>query len=465
MVKFIKYMVLFALACFPVQGAFAQDNVKQSLDKMWSDAGMTVSVQGAQRYKTQEANYVTFGNVSIRAPQESYNLLSLQAPKVTAGCGGIDLYLGGFSFISSEQLEAMFKGIAQNAPPIAFMLAMETFAPQLNAQLKELAQKADKINQFSMQSCADLEQNIGGLFNQIPAVQRQQCINTALANGDASDRADAIAFCTNQGRATQTQDAATPKQKELFPEGNNYTWNSLKKHIFLDNEQREFIMTMVGSVVVQKRVNDNDEPRIDFLPATVSDKSKLNILLYGGDLEILSCQGEYDKCLEAPSSFKTVNIPANRAFASRTAQMLVEIYTKKKNRQALSDEEIAFVNNVQFPILRIINLYSAYYPESQVSAELTAMSEIIAIEIVSDYLSKTIATAKVASSVSGISLKELSTEWLNSMDNAQNTILEYQQTYHARKQQVMAYTALLDRIESEVQGRISSSMQSFISQK
>ena len=44
-------------------------------------------------------NMYTGGNLTLAAPSRSYNLMSVQAPTVNAGCGGIDLHLGGFSFI------------------------------------------------------------------------------------------------------------------------------------------------------------------------------------------------------------------------------------------------------------------------------------------------------------------------------------------------------------------------------
>ncbi len=42
-------------------------------------------------------------------------LVSMTLPDINAGCGGIDAYLGSFSYINSEQLQRFAKQIMSNA--------------------------------------------------------------------------------------------------------------------------------------------------------------------------------------------------------------------------------------------------------------------------------------------------------------------------------------------------------------
>ena len=80
-------------------------------------------------YRGQAAGYYSGGGLYLRVPQRSYQLYSLQTPRFRTGCGGIDLYAGGFSLINSDELVAMLRNIGQSAVSYAFMLALRTISP------------------------------------------------------------------------------------------------------------------------------------------------------------------------------------------------------------------------------------------------------------------------------------------------------------------------------------------------
>ncbi len=46
-------------------------------------------------------------------------------PDINAGCGGIDAYLGSFSFINGDQLQRFVKQIMSNAAGYFFDLALQ----------------------------------------------------------------------------------------------------------------------------------------------------------------------------------------------------------------------------------------------------------------------------------------------------------------------------------------------------
>lgn len=52
-------------------------------------------------------------------------------PDINAGCGGIDAYLGSFSFINGEQLQRFVKQIMSNAAGYFFDLALQTTVPEI----------------------------------------------------------------------------------------------------------------------------------------------------------------------------------------------------------------------------------------------------------------------------------------------------------------------------------------------
>ncbi len=50
-----------------------------------------------------------------RTQVKNIQLISMTLPDINAGCGGIDAYLGSFSFINGDQLQRFVKQIMSNA--------------------------------------------------------------------------------------------------------------------------------------------------------------------------------------------------------------------------------------------------------------------------------------------------------------------------------------------------------------
>ncbi|MCE3543377.1 conjugal transfer protein TraH, partial [Escherichia coli] len=118
-----------ALSMIPADIASAQ--VAAKMNDFFNDAGGAANVTGPSAYQGQSAGYYSGGNVWTRFPQRSVQPFNLQLPSARAGCGGIDLFAGSFSFINSGELVAMMKGVANNALGFAFKLAISSISPQI----------------------------------------------------------------------------------------------------------------------------------------------------------------------------------------------------------------------------------------------------------------------------------------------------------------------------------------------
>jgi len=119
---FYKVLVLSVLAFSGVANA----DVNADLNKFFNDLGGGSNYTSPAVMQGQSAGYLTGGAFFARMPTRNIQLISITLPSVSAGCGGIDAYLGAFSFINSEQLQAMAKMIMSNAIGYAFDLALET---------------------------------------------------------------------------------------------------------------------------------------------------------------------------------------------------------------------------------------------------------------------------------------------------------------------------------------------------
>ena len=95
----------------------------------------------------------TGGSMFVRAPQRTYQLASVAGPNLKAGCGGIDLFAGSFSFINEAQFVALLKNIGQNALGYFFQLALKSMAPEIAVTIEWLQDQAQKINALNVNSC------------------------------------------------------------------------------------------------------------------------------------------------------------------------------------------------------------------------------------------------------------------------------------------------------------------------
>ncbi|HGJ5885582.1 conjugal transfer protein TraH, partial [Arsenophonus nasoniae] len=128
------------------------------------NSGSGANVTQAAAWQGQAAGYLTGGSLFLRNPVRQIQLISVTLPDVKAGCGGIDAYLGSFSFINSDQIKVMAKQILSNAAGYAFDLALEAALPQAKAVKDYLQKLATDINNTNISTCQAAQGIVGGLW-------------------------------------------------------------------------------------------------------------------------------------------------------------------------------------------------------------------------------------------------------------------------------------------------------------
>ncbi len=109
----------------------AWGDLNTHLNAFFDSFGSVANVNSAEIYEGQKAGYATGGGISVRNRVMNSKLGNVQLPEINAGCGGIDIYTGGFSFIKSDELINTLKSIGSNAKGYAFLLGLETVSPQI----------------------------------------------------------------------------------------------------------------------------------------------------------------------------------------------------------------------------------------------------------------------------------------------------------------------------------------------
>jgi conjugative transfer pilus assembly protein TraH len=84
--------ILLTLGALEASGAITGPAQAQSWAETWFD-NVTYSSPGS--FEDQTRGYLTAGGMSGRVDVHNDYLMSVTLPKVRAGCGGIDMFLGG----------------------------------------------------------------------------------------------------------------------------------------------------------------------------------------------------------------------------------------------------------------------------------------------------------------------------------------------------------------------------------
>lgn len=117
-------------------------------------------------FSGQQRGYYTAGGFSARWPSKVDYPITVEMPRVKSGCGGIDVFLGGFSFLNADYLVDKLQSILENAPAVAFDLALKTLCEQCSNTIKNFEAMADKLNSMQIDECAASKELVGVVMDE-----------------------------------------------------------------------------------------------------------------------------------------------------------------------------------------------------------------------------------------------------------------------------------------------------------
>lgn len=271
----------------PSYSSFLSDQT----DKMFNETLSNVTTPGA--YETRQRGVLTGGQYTAHNRIRNVQLFSFSLPSISAGCGGIDIFAGSFSFINSDQLVALMRSIASNAVSYAFSVALETMSPTIKGVVDVLNDLAQKVNSSNINSCRIAQ----GFVNDIASnfVKEGQIKNrVSLTETVSGAWNDFSAIFNHHEPAIETLDEE--EKKQIYGNG-NIMYHALKDSSALtafggknDKAEIEQVMSVTGMVIVtakddtsESATDDNkvdsqtQPPSIKFAELLTADKKdKLN---------------------------------------------------------------------------------------------------------------------------------------------------------------------------------------------
>jgi hypothetical protein len=148
--RYSTTVLIFTLAVF-LLGALQPG---QAHAANWFDRfGSSVVQHGSSAWESQKQGHFAAGGFSVRMPIDRTPLFNFTPPRFQIGCGGIDAFWGGFSFLDPEFLIQKLKNIMQAAAAYAFKMALAALCPQCSDLLDTLEALANQLNQLAMDDC------------------------------------------------------------------------------------------------------------------------------------------------------------------------------------------------------------------------------------------------------------------------------------------------------------------------
>lgn len=376
-------MALAMVACLSAAPAVA--DVNSDMNHFFNKLGFDGNTSTPHVWQGQAAGYASGGSLYMRTTVKQVQLVSLALPDINAGCGGIDAYLGSFSFINGENFQRYVKQIMGNAAGYFFDLALQTTVPELK-QAKDFLQKmASDINSANMSSCQAAQGIVGGLWPRTQVSQQKVCQDIAGESNIFADWTASRQGCTVGGQYGSVTDKAGEAMKDQVLKNKNLIWESLGKNRLFDGnrELKEFAMSLTGTLIF------NNQGNVQPLTPLTTNEDILRAMMNGGKAKVYHCDTA-DLCLNP--TLADVTISDANSLNGQVRSLLTSIQGKAIADSPLSEKEKGFISSTKVPVLKYL-----VDPQSLGVATtlLFQLADYISYDILMQYMNEMIQQARV----------------------------------------------------------------------
>lgn len=356
------------------------------------------TVTGPDYYSTQQRGYGSFGSFSARWQNQAEQVFSYTKPRYNIGCGGVDLFLGGFSFMEFDHLvKKMEKIMGPAAAAFAFDIAMSTLNAQASKSIGKFLAIMDRLNQLQLDECS-AGKTVAAYMSPIKSpADKSAALSEFLQDSGAEDLWTDISNMGKGGTADSalTQSGAsvldtvtgcpTDLKDIVFTEG--YIFDHLGEKHGYSSDQINLIRGLVGDVLIS-----TDSGGLDYVAVSPCTENYSNVLdtMINGDIQIKTPTG----CTALGDIH--VGQTSYTNLKQWAATMIEHLGQKLASKTALLTDEEGFVSMVPLPV------FSAIRSEISQSGDNTAQIIINSAAAYSDYVASIVAYNMLGDLAAGI---------------------------------------------------------------
>ena len=462
----IRTALATALLLFPLSSQPGDLNTE--MQSFFDEMGTLGNVSEPGAFRGQAMNLYTGGSLMMRAPGRNFPLVSARLPSLKAGCGGIDLFGGAFSFINRQQFVALLQNIGANAVGYAFKLALQSISPDIDKLLTELQDQINKINALNINSCEAAQALVNGAVGEYDNSVMSGCANISQYLGSVSDRAEGRTTCASNAPSVMRAAADSTDEnvrERVFVKG-NVVWQALKRvGTTVSREERELVLSILGTVILTPPADDGTGASTRTLEPTVAGLRDLLLGSQAADaadrvkVTLYVCD-ETEQCLEPTRTATTV-----KPFSRLVAERLQRLSDGIANRTVPTEADIGFVNATTEPVYRMLSIANTIPGSGMAPTLIETYKDVIALDYAETFLTRVLrqALSALAQSPDRNRLERDALEALRrNADTLRQQIAAEKQAAYARLRSVSALTQDLQNLERQLWGTMPPALKSML---
>lgn len=250
-------------------------NIQSQMDSMFESMSNTT---GGGYFETATRGVISGGSMRVRNKISTDPLVSFRPPSFQAGCGGIDMFAGSFSFINAQQFVQSLRSVAANAVGVAsgyaFKLALNAMGPTVHNVIQNLQEVMQDVNTMMSNSCQLAQGLVTEAFSAFDSKANMNASTENVSKG-IGDVFSQLKPSNLIGSNPKTEQAKAGNATVCKDYG-NVLWcamrqNSIKETFqYGSNQTEEMILSLVGSAVIGDLANAADgkgqSRNINYLP-------------------------------------------------------------------------------------------------------------------------------------------------------------------------------------------------------
>lgn len=320
----------------------------------WVDDWVDQKAETSPSYfQGQKRGFFTGGSFSARWQNSNDYLMTVSPPSIKSGCGGIDVNMGGFSFLNFEYLVQKLQRILQSAPAAAFDLALNELCEPCAKTIKSLEALADYLNSIQLDDCKASTAMVAKLMD--PFTNNSEIQAAADADFVQSQGIDDLWHrLTDHWKSTEGETKASHEQKTdecpesikaVFDKQGSTVLAEIGKKMGYSEGFVELARGYVGDVAPYK-VTVGGTTMMRPVPLPPCDQSKtIDAFMTGkSEIQVLSYQDA------EPTGICLQNPDRNANLIRWSNQMLVRVKNKMESGQFLSAAEDQFIDKLHAPV-------------------------------------------------------------------------------------------------------------------
>lgn len=233
-----------------------------------------------------------------------------------------------------------------------------------------------------------------------------------------------------------------------------------KSYPSFDREFKEYLMTLVGTIIYQRADNDEANGTVKYFGH--GNRDLIMALLDGSSgTRVLRCD-ETDNCLN-PLDSTGVTISAAQALKPRVQALIASMAVKVKSNEPLTTEEIGILGATSIPLYKIITVNAAAQYGGMNSAEIEGLAEVVAMDMLETIVGVFYNYVQRAQGTFNEADETTLTQWRDQLTNLRKVIDGYSYAMNERLQRTQTYIDRSIYLERTLRNSISPQMSAALS--